>query len=204
MFWNSYIGLLTWTFIINIAGSVCNNGFKQLCTGTSWSDANESSCKPCPAGSACSKGIKTACIGSTWSDSNSASCQSCTGGYSCSGGLRSKCFIGSYSLDGEGSCSVCPPGLYTDSIGQSGCMDCEEGYMCGGGIKSPCLEGTYAAMKRSTSCTSSLAGYHVPTTGASDQTVCLDGKYSQARASECFDCPSGNSILSYFTNLVTK
>ena len=63
--------------------------------------------------------------------------------------------------------------------------------MCGGGIKNPCLEGTYAAMKRSTSCTSSLAGYHVPTTGASDQTVCLDGKYSQARASECFDCPSG-------------
>ncbi len=182
-------------YLFIIAGSFCDNGFKQTCTGTSWSDANESSCKPCPAGSACSNGIKIACIGPTWSDSNSATCQSCTGGYSCSGGLRSPCFIGSYSLDGVGSCSVCPPGLYTDSIGQRECKDCEVGYICVGGIISACVEGTYAALKRSTSCTISTAGYYVPSSGASSQSLCPDGKYSQDRASACFDCPSGKSSV---------
>ena len=168
-----------------------------MCGGTTWSDANESTCKSCPAASACVNGIKTMCTGFSWSDSDSPTCQPCTGGYYCSGGLRLKCPIGSFSLDSDGVCSTCPAGTYSDTTGQSGCKECEEGYMCVGGIKSPCVEGTYAALKKSTSCTSSTAGHYVPFSGATSQAVCPDGKYSQARASECFNCASG-TILAFF------
>jgi hypothetical protein len=139
-------------------------------------------------------GIKNACSGSTWSNASSASCSPCTSGYSCSSGLRSPCLVGSYSNEGDGVCAICLGGMYTNTTGKGVCHDCEVGNACVGGIRTPCMEGAFTSSPRSTSCIPSPPGFYVPYTGASSPTVCPDGKYSQVRATECFDCPSGNAI----------
>ena len=102
---------------------------------------------------------------------------------------------------GEAHLRLCHPNLHSGTyvLNASSCVACPKGYYAPTALVDTCLvcdAGHHTeAVSKATTCSSCDAGTYSEGLAAVNCSVCDAGKASSSRASECYDCDAGESVV---------